>query len=454
MQSFCKILIKICFIYFLFFIFFIELDPKYAEALFYKGLVLYNLERYDEALEAFNRAIKANPEYVDAWYSKGVILEIRKEYEEALEAYNKAIKLDPDNAVIWDSKGAVLHRLKRYDEALGAFKQAIKIFNQADKPIQEKALPYANLGELFLPYANLGELFLIHGDFWNAQKNVEKSLEIDRENSLALLIKGRIEIENGKYDRAIKFFEDAIFSNLGDPTPLLWTAYAKYLKAESSFEPEDKAYKEEIFSIIRELERAKALSEEYIREELHACILYFLGYFYYKNGDIFTAKEKLIECIKLQSSIEEFINFIKSKLKKEKFGESIRLKSSIKGRACELLNTIWRYKIKPSWWDWWLSSPFYCWIKRIAFFLFLLPIFLLLLRLFIPASFWVSQFLKYIPLISKDNLLVYTAVTSLLLLFILFPSIEKIKAQEVEMELGSPPDFEVFLSPPTMEELL
>ncbi len=48
-------------------------------------------------------------------------------------------------------------------------------------------------------------------------------------------------------------------------------------------------------------------------------ILYFLGYFYYKINDMFTAKEKLEECIKL--------------------------KSTIKKPASKLLENIWKFQI-------------------------------------------------------------------------------------------------------------
>jgi len=147
-------------------------------------------------------------------------------------------------------------------------------------------------------------------------------------------------------------------------SPLLWIAYAKYLKAESSFNEEDKEYQEEIFAAIRALEKAKALSKEKNRK-LRGCALYFLGYFYYKSGDIPTTKENLIESIK-------------TILKKEK----------------QQSNTI-----DPSWWDWWLFSPFYRWTKRSAFTIISSSIFLLLLHALVP------QVLSFMQLLLGSSLI-------------------------------------------------
>ena len=149
--------------------------------------------------------------------------------------------------------------------------------------------------ESSLAHANLGYLFLGHGDYDSASEEIEKALKIGGESAYALLIKGRIEVERERYNQAIKTFEKAIRPNLDNPLPLLLMVCSRYTRIESYYDPETKAYKGELFSIIRELERARDICEKDMDRELRECILYFLGYFYYKNNDIFTAKEKLKE---------------------------------------------------------------------------------------------------------------------------------------------------------------
>ncbi|MDI6704504.1 MAG: hypothetical protein QME40_07530, partial [bacterium] len=104
---------------------------------------------------------------------------------------------------------------------------------------------------------------------------------------------------------------------------------------------------------------------------------------------------------------------------------------------------IWNYQIRPSWWRWWLDSPLYRWPKRIGFSILSLFISaLLLLHPFIPSWF---------PSL-KVNWTLYVFLIVLLLLILIFPSIERIKVRDIEVEVCSPPHFEPILSPPEMEE--
>jgi len=58
---------------------------------------------------------------------EGVTLSDFKRYEEALAAYEQAIRLDPTNADFYYMKGNVLRDLKRYKEAEQAFEKASQL---------------------------------------------------------------------------------------------------------------------------------------------------------------------------------------------------------------------------------------------------------------------------------------------------------------------------------------
>ncbi len=92
-----------------------------------KGNELYDLKRYEEALEAYNRAIQLAPNDALAYHNKGYALDDLKRYEEALEAYTRAIELDPNDAVTYYNKGYTLRNLKRYEEALEAYTRALEL---------------------------------------------------------------------------------------------------------------------------------------------------------------------------------------------------------------------------------------------------------------------------------------------------------------------------------------
>jgi tetratricopeptide (TPR) repeat protein len=439
----------------------IEINPQYANAWYNKGITLDKLKKYEEALKAFEKAIEINPQYADAWNNKGVTLGHLKRYEDALKAFEKAIKIDPKNVVAWKNKGDALCKLEKYKDALTGYEKATKIKPNFVEALYNKGVALCKLEKCkdalkvfekaieiephFVeawdgkgvalynprnasPYSNLGELYFDLDDLKNAYEIIEGALTINKSFAPALRLKGRIKIENKDYGSASKYFEEAIHSDSGDVKTLLWNAYAKYLKAEFSLNQKDKKYREEIAAIIRELERANELSKKQENNKLRAYILYFLGCFYYKTQDIFAAKEKLKECVSLKSKLQ-IKDCLKSKLQ-------------IKDTARELLDYIWNYAIRPSWWRWWLASPLNCWRRRIVFAFLQIAIFsLLLFHQFNPVCF---------PVISV-NWSIYMILIALLIVFLFSPGIESIRVRDIEVKLQTPPSFEPVISPSMME---
>jgi len=92
-----------------------------------KGIALAELGKYEEALEACNKATEIDPQYAEAWNIKGIALCNLGRHEEALDAYNRAIELDKYDALSWYNKGVALDKLGRYEEALEAFNKAKRL---------------------------------------------------------------------------------------------------------------------------------------------------------------------------------------------------------------------------------------------------------------------------------------------------------------------------------------
>jgi len=68
-------------------------NKNYTATWYIKGIALRELGRYEEALKAFDKAIKLQPKYPEAWHNKAVILGKLGLHEEASKAHDKAINL-------------------------------------------------------------------------------------------------------------------------------------------------------------------------------------------------------------------------------------------------------------------------------------------------------------------------------------------------------------------------
>ncbi|NOR78583.1 MAG: tetratricopeptide repeat protein, partial [Methanophagales archaeon] len=63
------------------------------KAWFSKGFERGKLERHEEAIECYDKAIELKPNYEEAWYNKGVMLEKLGRKKEAKLCFQKAKEL-------------------------------------------------------------------------------------------------------------------------------------------------------------------------------------------------------------------------------------------------------------------------------------------------------------------------------------------------------------------------
>jgi len=76
----------------------IELNPKYTNAYYNRGLVKTQLDKYDEAIEDYTKVITLDSSNVNGYYKRASSYYRLKKYKEALKDYDKVIALVPNNA--------------------------------------------------------------------------------------------------------------------------------------------------------------------------------------------------------------------------------------------------------------------------------------------------------------------------------------------------------------------
>src|SRR5258708_1570207 len=105
----------------------LHLDPSFADAYEGKGSALIYLGRTVEALTAYEQAIELDANYASAYLGKANVLYEMKRYNEALAFYLQALTLDSTLVDAYVGKANVLYYLKRYKEALSEYEQAIHL---------------------------------------------------------------------------------------------------------------------------------------------------------------------------------------------------------------------------------------------------------------------------------------------------------------------------------------
>ena len=172
------------------------INPKYAAAYNNKGNALQALKRFDEALLNYEAALDIKPDYIEAHNNKGNALKELKRFDHALQSYEAALLINQEFAEVHNNKGSVLKDLKKYDEALQSYETALRI-----KPNYAEA--FYNKGIALQALKQLNE----------ALKSYESALSIKPNYAEANNNKGIALQELKRFDEALQSYEAALLIN-------------------------------------------------------------------------------------------------------------------------------------------------------------------------------------------------------------------------------------------------
>lgn len=154
----------------------VRLNPNDARAYSYRGAAYYNLGQHQRAIDDCNEAIRLKPDYTDAYVNRGIAYDGLGQHKLAIKDLNKAISLQPDLVAAYNNRSIVYLKQGNYSLAC---------------PDAHKA---CELGNCFaLQFAKSSELCLTKQDY-----------------ALSYVIKGDKLTDNGQFQRALEYYNQAI----------------------------------------------------------------------------------------------------------------------------------------------------------------------------------------------------------------------------------------------------
>jgi tetratricopeptide (TPR) repeat protein len=146
-----------------------QLDPSYPEPYKALGDLFLAAPRrlFDQAVEAYAKAIELRPFYADAWVGLGDARAAKGEVDAAVEAFRNALDHNPLNPRIHASLGKIYFSEKNlYFEAVQAYERAVEL---------DPAFLEARLG--------LGEVYEEKGLYKEAIAQYQKAVELDEKHT-------------------------------------------------------------------------------------------------------------------------------------------------------------------------------------------------------------------------------------------------------------------------------
>ncbi|HMA52181.1 MAG TPA: tetratricopeptide repeat-containing glycosyltransferase family protein, partial [Magnetospirillaceae bacterium] len=116
-------------------------DLEESEAQFSKARLMAELGRREAAIEAYEAGLRLRPGHAPAHYNRGNLLLSLGRAAEAVGAYERALRFRPSHANTHYNKGCALQDLHRFADAVEAYREAIAI-------TPDFAEAHANLGNV------------------------------------------------------------------------------------------------------------------------------------------------------------------------------------------------------------------------------------------------------------------------------------------------------------------
>jgi tetratricopeptide (TPR) repeat protein len=208
----------------------VNVRPDYAQGWNGQGKTLYKLKQYKEALAGYDKAIQIQPDYLDAWIGRGYVLGMLQRYQEAIASFDRAIQLKDDNPEVWKAKGEALSNSNQYDEAIKSYEQAIELNSddyeawykkglalQNSKRYQDAIAAYDKVVELKPDYEqgwyNLGNALVNSQRYQDAFTAYDKAVQFKPNFYQAWQSRGNILLNLQRYPEAIESFNQVIKYN-------------------------------------------------------------------------------------------------------------------------------------------------------------------------------------------------------------------------------------------------
>ena len=154
---------------------------------FYFGNTKFDLEKYEAAIENYDKAIGFKPDFAEAYNNRGYVKDSLEQYEDAIRDYTVAIRLKPDYAAAYNNRGVTNSRLEQYEVAIADYDKAIGL-----KPYYAVA------------YNNRGNAKFFLGEYEVAIEDYNKAIRLQPDYAMAYYHRGVawIKLGNRKQARA------------------------------------------------------------------------------------------------------------------------------------------------------------------------------------------------------------------------------------------------------------
>jgi len=163
--------------------------------IFYYGLILANERKYRDAINFFEKALAADKNHYDSNFNIAGCYQGLLIFDKAIEYYKNCSKINTNKFEPYHQIGICYKQLRKYEDSISNLKKALKISVNAKS------------------FYMLGNVYRENGQFEEAKRSFEKSIDINKEFTQSKLSLANLEIDYENYERAGRMLDEIIQSH-------------------------------------------------------------------------------------------------------------------------------------------------------------------------------------------------------------------------------------------------
>ena len=175
----------------------IELEPDYSESHLILGSTYVLLKNLELAEREMIEAVDLDPHNPETHYYLGRLYFTRNKFPVAREEFQKMLQLDPSSVKAYNNLGSTEKATGHFEIAESDFKKAIELSQTSGTPSE-------------WPYVNLGELYYEQGRLDRSLDFFAQAVRINPQNDVGLFWLGKCQFTLGQLEQAKNLLEKAI----------------------------------------------------------------------------------------------------------------------------------------------------------------------------------------------------------------------------------------------------
>jgi tetratricopeptide (TPR) repeat protein len=189
------------------------------EVLVERGHLMESRGKFQEAIDAYTKALAQRPNNATTYYDRGVAYGRLNSWKEATDDYSRSIEHDPGMARAYNNRATAYAEQHQYQKAIADFTKAISLDPRGALTYRNRGLAYHDLGQVnqaiedytvairldpsvFDGLFERGNAYLDTGDYKKAVADFDRAIAIDPTHATAWLNRGEAYRRLGDSKRA------------------------------------------------------------------------------------------------------------------------------------------------------------------------------------------------------------------------------------------------------------